>query len=158
VPPRQETHGRSEEIMGNWLVERGCRDKIFIASKVTGREGNNSGVSYIRGGARLNRGQILEAVEGSLRRLRTDYIDLYQVHSPERSSNYLGRLGYTHTQDDGIPIEETLSALDELVRAGKVRYVGLSNETAWGMMEYLRLARENNLTRIVSIQNPYNLL
>lgn len=158
VPPRQETHGGSEEIMGNWLAERGCRDKLFIASKVTGREGNNSSMSYIRGGARLSREHILEAVEGSLRRLRTDYIDLYQVHWPERATNYFGRLGYTHPQDDGIPIEETLTALDELVRAGKVRYIGLSNETAWGMMEYLRLARENNLARIVSIQNPYNLL
>ncbi len=158
VPPRRETQGSTEQIMGNWLAGRGCRDKIFVATKVTGREGNNSSMDYIRGGARLSREHIFQAIEGSLRRLRTDYVDLYQVHWPERATNYFGRLGYTHPKDDGIPIEETLSALDDLVKAGKVRTIGLSNETPWGMMEYLRLAREKNFARIVSIQNPYSLL
>ena len=159
VPPREETQGSTEEIMGNWLKERGCRDKLIVASKVTGREGNNSSMAYIRGGARLNREHIFEAVEGSLKRLKTDYIDVYQVHWPERNTNYFGRLGYEHHPDpDAIPIEETLDALDALVKDGKVRYIGLSNETPWGMMEYVRASREKDLSRIVSIQNPYSLL
>lgn len=159
VPPREETYGATETIMGNWLKARGCRDKLIIATKVTGREGNNSEMAYIRGGARLNRKHIREAIDGSLERLQTDYVDLYQVHWPERRTNFFGRLGYQHTPDPAvIPIEETLEAMDELVQEGKVRYIGLSNETPWGMMEYLRVAREKNYARIASIQNPYNLL
>jgi len=159
VPPRKETYGATETIMGNWLKERGCRDKLIIATKVTGREGNNTGMSYIRNGARLNRKHIQEAIDNSLKRLQTDYVDLYQVHWPERSTNFFGRLGYEHKPDpSAIPIEETLEALDELVKQGKVRHIGLSNETPWGLMEYVRAARENNYERIVSIQNPYNLL
>lgn len=159
VPPKEETQGLTEEYLGNWLKERGCRDKIILASKVSGREGNNSSMPYIRGGARLNREHIFQAVESSLKRLKTDYIDLYQVHWPERKSNFFGRLGYQINPDpDAIPIEETLEALNALADQGKIRYIGVSNETAWGVMEYLRAARENNYRRIVSIQNPYSLL
>lgn len=158
VPPRAETYGRSEEIMGNWFAQRGCRDKIFLATKVLGRGIHNGGIEYVRNGPRLNRQHITDAIEGSLRRLRTDYVDLYQLHWPERSTNFFGKLGYRHAEDDGIAIEETLEALAELVQQGKVRYIGISNETPWGMMEYLRLARERDLPRVVSIQNPYNLL
>lgn len=158
VPPRPETFGRSEEIMGNWIAQRGSRDKIFLATKVTGRGDHNRGMEHIRNGARLNREQIVEALEGSLRRLRTDYVDLYQVHWPERATNFFGKLGYQHGEDDGVPIAETLAALDDLVQQGKVRHIGLSNETPWGMMEYLRLSREQGLSRVVSIQNPYSLL
>ncbi|VUD68157.1 General stress protein 69 [Thalassocella blandensis] len=158
VPPRQETQGRTEQYIGNWLSARKCRDKIFLATKVAGPVARNSGMAHLRGGPRLNREHIQQAVEASLKRLQTDHIDLYQVHWPERATNFFGRLDYEHSEEDVVSIEETLQALNELVQAGKVRYIGISNETPWGMMEYLRLAREQNLERIVSIQNPYNLL
>lgn len=158
VPPSAETAGKSEEILGAWLKARGTRDKIVLATKVTGRSSRNSGMGHIRQGPRLDKANIQEAIDGSLKRLGTDYVDLYQVHWPERSTNFFGQLEYTHGGDDGIAIEETLDALDEIVKAGKVRYIGISNETPWGMMEYLRVAKEKDLARIVSIQNPYNLL
>lgn len=156
VPPRAETQGRTETYLGNWLARRGRRDDLVIASKVAG-PGN--GLSYLRGGPRLTREHIREACESSLERLQTDYIDLYQVHWPDRSTNFFGQLGYQRNPSESMtPIEETLGALNELVTEGKVRHVGLSNETPWGTMEYLRLSRENNWPRAVSIQNPYNLL
>ena len=158
VPPKPETCGRTEEYIGNWLAARGNRDKFVLATKVTGRSAANSGVGHIRGGPRLTREQILKACDDSLARLRTDYIDLYQVHWPERQANFFGKLGYEHGDDDGVAIAETLSALAELVQAGKVRHIGISNETPWGMHEYLRVAEKNSLPRIASIQNPYNLL
>ncbi len=156
VPPRAETQGLTETFLGNWLARRGRRDDLVIASKVAG-PGN--GLGYLRNGPRLTRDHIRKACEDSLRRLQTDYIDLYQVHWPDRNTNFFGKLGYVHKADEQMtPIEETLGALDELVKEGKVRHVGLSNETAWGAMEYLRLARENGWPRVASIQNPYNLL
>ncbi|HET8849665.1 MAG TPA: NADP(H)-dependent aldo-keto reductase [Marinobacter sp.] len=156
VPPRAETQGLTETYLGNWLAQRGRRDDLVIATKVAG-PGN--GLSYLRGGPRLTREHIREACETSLRRLQTDYIDLYQVHWPDRSTNFFGKLGYQRNPKETMtPIEETLEALDELVREGKVRHVGLSNETPWGTMEYLRLSREKGWPRVVSIQNPYNLL
>lgn len=158
IPPKPETQGKTEEILGNWIAARKSRNKIFLATKIAGREGRNKGLSHIRGGARLNEAHIIEAVDTSLKRLQTDYIDLFQVHWPERSTNFFGRLGYEHEDDDGISIEETLTALTALVKAGKIRHIGISNETPWGVMEYLRLAREKNLARIQSIQNPYNVL
>ncbi len=159
VPPRAETYGTTETIVGNWLKARACRDKIILATKVAGREGNNSSMSYMRGGARLNKKQIHEAIDASLTRLQTDYVDLYQVHWPERHTNFFGRLGYEYQPDpETIPIEETLEALDDLVRQGKVRHVGISNESAWGIMEYLRAGKDKQLARLASIQNPYNLL
>lgn len=156
VPPRAETQGLTETYLGNWLARRGRRDDLVIASKVAG-PGN--GLTYLRNGPRLTRDHIHHACEASLRRLQTDYIDLYQVHWPDRSTNFFGKLGYEHDPEEtATPIEETLAALDELVRAGKVRHVGLSNETPWGTMEYLRLAREKGWPRVASVQNPYNLL
>ncbi|GHD39893.1 Predicted oxidoreductase [Marinobacter persicus] len=156
VPPKAETQGLTETYLGNWLARRGRRDDLVIASKVAG-PGN--GLGYLRGGPRLTREHIREACENSLRRLQTDYLDLYQVHWPDRSANFFGKLGYQcHPDEQMTPIEETLGALHELVQEGKIRHVGLSNETPWGTMEYLRLARENNWPRVVSIQNPYNLL
>ena len=156
VPPRAETQGLTEQYLGNWLARRGRRDDLVIASKVAG-PGN--GLTYLRNGPRLTRAHIREACEASLKRLQTDYIDLYQVHWPDRSTNFFGQLGYqTNPEESFTPIEETLEALDELVREGKIRQIGLSNETPWGTMEYLRLAREKGWPRAVSIQNPYNLL
>ncbi|MFO8142028.1 MAG: NADP(H)-dependent aldo-keto reductase [Marinobacter sp.] len=156
VPPRAETQGSTERYLGNWLARRGRRDDLVIATKVAG-PGN--GLGYLRGGPRLTREHIREACESSLQRLQTDYIDLYQVHWPDRSANFFGKLGYQRNPDEVMtPIEETLGALDELVKEGKVRHVGLSNETPWGTMEYLRLARDNGWPRVASIQNPYNLL
>ncbi|XKH00220.1 NADP(H)-dependent aldo-keto reductase [Marinobacter nauticus] len=156
VPPKADTQGLTETYLGNWLVSRGQRDRLVIASKVAG-PGN--GLSYLRGGPRLTREHIRQACEDSLRRLQTDYLDLYQVHWPDRSTNFFGKLGYQRTANEQLtPIEETLGALHELVQEGKIRHIGLSNETPWGTMEYLRLARENSWPRVVSIQNPYNLL
>jgi aryl-alcohol dehydrogenase-like predicted oxidoreductase len=160
-PPRRETCGRSEEIIGNWLAARGGRDGIVLATKVTGP---SDGLDYIRGEpTRLDRRQIAEAIEGSLRRLKTDYVDLYQLHWPDRPVKAFGQLGYEHNEGEEIPPEETppeetLDALAELVRAGKARSVGLSNETPWGVMRFLALAEAGRGPRMVSIQNPYSLL
>jgi len=156
VPPMAETQGSTETIIGNWFKARGTRDKVILATKVVGR----SQMQWFRGEeARLSRKHILQAVEGSLKRLQTDYIDLYQLHWPDRATNYFGQLGYQHhADDDAIPLQETLQVLDELVKAGKIRHIGLSNETPWGMAECLRLARERGLPRVMSVQNPYSLL
>ena len=155
VPPRKETQGLTERYIGSWLASRGCRDAVVIATKVSGPGMQK----YLRGGPRLTRSHVTRAVEDSLRRLRTDYIDLYQVHWPERSTNFVGELGYVYEDDeDTAPIEETLEVLARLVEQGKVRYLGVSNETPWGVMEYLRLAGERGWPRIVSVQNPYSLL
>ncbi len=157
IPPKVETQGLTEQYIGTWLGRRPDRDKLIIATKVAGP--GQDWVGHIRGGPRLNRDHIHRALDASLKRLQTDYVDLYQVHWPERSTNYFGKLGFApEDDDDAIPIEETLTALAELVEAGKVRYVGISNETPWGVMAYLRLAEQAGLPRIVSIQNPYNLL
>ena len=155
VPPRAETQGLTEQYIGSWLTRRGCRDKVILATKATGP----SNMKYLRGGTKLNRKQLLQAVEDSLQRLNTDYIDLYQLHWPERQANYFGQLGYTvHTPEhDGVPLEESLETLEHLTAQGKIRHAGLSNETAWGVHHCLDLAGDDR-PRIVSIQNPYNLL
>lgn len=161
VPPREETYGSTETIIGNWLERTGRRQDIVLATKVMGRAQRfQYARPHLHGGeTRLDRKSIIEACEASLKRLKTDYIDLYQVHWPDRSTNFFGQLGYVHNaDDDAIEIEETLRAMDELVTSGKVRYVGVSNETAWGMMHYLNLAESADLPRIQSIQDPYNLL
>ncbi|SFR74699.1 Predicted oxidoreductase [Marinobacter daqiaonensis] len=156
VPPRAETQGLTEQYLGNWLARRGRRDDLVIASKVAG-PGN--GLTYLRNGPRLSRDHIRAACESSLKRLQTDYIDLYQVHWPDRNANFFGKLAYRHKEpEEFTPIEETLGALDELVKEGKIRHVGLSNETAWGTMKYVQLAEQKGWARPVSIQNPYNLL
>ncbi len=155
VPPKAETYGRTEECIGTWFKSRGLRDKVVLATKAVSK-GN---FDYIRGGPRLSRDHIKQAVEASLKRLQTDYIDLYQLHWPDRTTNYFGKLGYPGpVNEQDIPIEETLRACDDLVKEGKVRRIGVSNETPWGVAEYLRLSREAGLARIDSIQNPYNLL
>ena len=159
VPPREETQGRSEEIVGRWLRQRGYRDQIILATKVAGP--GRDWLSYIRGGNnRLDRRNLEAAVDASLRRLQTDVIDLYQLHWPERQTNYFGQLGYTHmpSDKDEVPLLETLDALADLVNAGKIRQIGVSNETPWGLMRYHALAETHDLPKTVSIQNPYSLL
>ena len=157
VPPGAETYGRTEEYIGTWLNKRGNRDQVILASKVAGPARD---LSYLRHGqARLDRPNIEAALDGSLKRLQTDYLDLYQLHWPDRSTNTFGKLGYQHDPaDDPVPIEETLQVLGDLVRAGKVRHIGLSNETPWGAMRFLQAAKELNLPRPVTVQNPYSLL
>jgi aryl-alcohol dehydrogenase-like predicted oxidoreductase len=159
VPPRTETCGSTERIIGSWLKRSGKRSKVVLATKVAG-PGAVLGVTHVRGGNNLlDRQNIIAAVESSLQRLQTDYIDLYQLHWPSRPTNYFGRLGYQHDAGEQVvAIEETLGALSELVRTGKVRHVGLSNETPWGMHRFLQLADTAGLARIASIQNPYSLL
>ena len=157
VPPRPETYAATERILGNWFRRNGDRDQWVLASKVAG-PGN--GISHIRDGQlRHNRQHIVAALDASLARLGTDRIDLYQLHWPERSTNFFGKLGYQHQAHELFtPLEETLEALDEQVRAGKIRHIGLSNETPWGLMKCLQWAEARGLPRTVSIQNPYNLL
>ncbi len=157
VPPTAKSFGRTETIIGQWFQARpGLRQQIVLASKVTGR---SEGMPWIRGNPRLSRAHIEEAVNGSLSRLKTDYLDVYQLHWPDRQTNYFGKLGYQAVDDsDSVPLLETLEALADLVKAGKVRHIGLSNETPWGAMKLLQLAETHGLPRAVSIQNPYNLL
>jgi len=157
IPPAQETHGRTETIIGNWLKKRPLRKRLIIASKIVPAAAH---VSYVRGGNnRLDKKNIDSAVHASLQRLQTDYIDLYQIHWPERDTNFFAKLNYYHApQKDGVPIEETLAALGALVTSGKIRHIGISNETPWGVAAYLRHAERLSLPPIVSIQNPYNLL
>lgn len=157
IPTCARTQGLTEQYIGTWLASsRVPRDRVVVATKVTGP---TESMDYLRGGPRLNAKHINQAVDDSLRRLQTDYIDLYQVHWPERNTNYFGQLGYPcEDNQDAIPIEETYEALGGLVESGKVRTIGISNETPWGVSEYLRLSQEASGPRIVSIQNPYNLL
>lgn len=155
VPPKAETQGLTEHYFGSWLADYPNREKLIIATKVSGPGMQ----SYIRGGPQLTAKHIKQALEDSLKRMGSDYIDLYQVHWPARSTNFFGELGYEHKDDDSAtPIEQTLEALNDLVQAGKVRYIGISNETPWGTMAYLKLAQQHGWPRIVSIQNPYSLL
>jgi aryl-alcohol dehydrogenase-like predicted oxidoreductase len=157
VPPKGETYGRTEEYIGTWLHKNGNRDRVILASKVVGPARD---LTYLRNGrARLDRANIEAALDGSLKRLHTDYLDLYQLHWPDRRTNTFGKLGYQHDPaDKPIPIEETLQVLGDLVSAGKVRHIGLSNETPWGAMRFLQAAKELSLPRAVSVQNPYSLL
>lgn len=161
APVSPETQGRSEEILGRWIAARGVRDRVIVATKVTG-PGNIAGdLTHIRGaGRRLDRTNIFAAVEASLRRLATDYIDLYQTHWSERLNTTIGRTRFSHIPDAPtlVPIEETLAALGALVEAGKVRHLGVANESPWGVMRYLAAAEAHGLPRIVTIQNSYSLL
>jgi aryl-alcohol dehydrogenase-like predicted oxidoreductase len=148
--------GFSEVIIGNWLKKTGLRDKIILATKMIGPSRN---ITWIRNGATdLNETHIRTAVEGSLKRLQTDYIDLYQLHWPSRNVPIFGQSVFNpQAERPSVPIEETLVALDKLVREGKIRHIGVSNESAWGVCEYIKQSETNGLPRIVSIQNTYNL-
>ena len=156
VPCTEETFGKTETIIGNWFKERNNREKIILASKISG-----PGLSWIRGGGlQYTKKNISAALEGSLNRLQTDYIDLYQLHWPERDTNYFGKLGYKHQdkEKEWNSIESILNVLKQFVDQGKIRYIGLSNESAWGLSKFLELSKLQNLPRVVSVQNPYNLL
>jgi aryl-alcohol dehydrogenase-like predicted oxidoreductase len=157
VPPRKETYGRTEEIIGNWFKACGKRNKVVLATKVAGPDQR---FSYVRDGKpRLDRTHILAAIDASLKRLQTDYIDLYQLHWAERDTNAFGKLGYAPSHDnDGTPLEETLDVLADVVKSGKARQVGVSNESAWGTMRYLALAEAGRGPRMASVQNAYSLL
>jgi aryl-alcohol dehydrogenase-like predicted oxidoreductase len=158
IPPRAETYGHTETIIGRWLKLRGKRDEVVVASKIAGP--GPGWIDHIRDGHSVfNRHHIETALNASLKRLQTDYIDLYQLHWPERNTNYFGRLGYEYSEPNIFtPIEETLGVLKEQIEAGKIRTIGLSNETAWGTMKFLQVAERLGLPRVVSVQNPYNLL
>jgi len=159
VPPRGETQGRTEEYIGSWLTARGKRDDVVIATKVAGPTFRN-GISHLRGGlSRPDKRNISLAIDSSLARLRTDYVDLYQVHWPDRRTPLFGQTDYVHEDSpEDVPIEETLGALGDLVKAGKVRAIGLSNETPWGVMRFLHLAETLGLPRVASVQNAYSLV
>jgi aryl-alcohol dehydrogenase-like predicted oxidoreductase len=165
IPVKAETYGRTEEIIGTWFQKTGKREDIILATKIAGP---NPQMKHIRPhlysgdeklGPKLDRQSVIEACDASLKRLQTDYIDLYQIHWPARRTNFFGFLRYTPPSvDTSTPLEETLSAMKELVKAGKIRAIGLSNETPWGMMESIALADKIGVPRIASVQNPYSLL
>lgn len=159
IPPKAETYGRTEEIIGAWLSQRGRRDDLVIASKIAGAGAD--WIPHIREGkTRFNAENITQALDASLKRLQTDYLDLYQLHWPERQTNYFGKLGYQQADNEQAftPIRQTLEALENQVKAGKIRYIGLSNETPWGMMQFLNIAKDYDLPKIVTVQNPYSLI
>ncbi|MFM0644520.1 NADP(H)-dependent aldo-keto reductase [Paraburkholderia bryophila] len=161
VPPRAETQGSTERFIGTWLAQhRSARGKIVLATKIAGPARQPHNPRHIRGaGNQFDRPNLTEALNDSLKRLQTDYVDLYQLHWPDRSTMTFGRPAYPWVDDEyTVPIEETLSVLAEFVKAGKVRHIGVSNETPWGVAQFLRAAEKLGLPRIVSIQNPYSLL
>ena len=156
VPSTEKTFGKTEIIIGNWFKERNNRKKVILATKVSG-----PGLSWIRGGGlQYTKENISSALLGSLERLQTDYIDLYQLHWPERNTNYFGKLGYKHKTEEREwnDFESILRTLKQFVDEGKIRYIGLSNESAWGLSKFLELSESQNLPRVMSVQNPYNLL
>lgn len=158
VPPVAETCHRTETIIGNWFVARKNRDKVILASKAAGPGPH---ITHIRHGTvRLNREHLTQALEGSLKRLKTDYLDLYQLHWPDRPVPLFGTRDYSEPEGEveTVPIEETLEVLEEIRKSGKVRYFGLSNETPWGTMKFIRVAEEKGYPRVLTIQNSYNLL
>ena len=160
VMPRKETYGETEKIIGNWFKKRGNRDKIILASKIASK---SEGLDWIREGKAnlgFNKKNMNTAIDNSLKRLQTDYIDLYQLHWPERKVPLFGKLDFEYDPHDSdwTMIEEVLGNLNELIKLGKIRYIGLSNETPWGVMKFLQISKEKNLPRVVSIQNVYSLV
>ncbi len=156
VPPTSESYGKTEIMIGNWFEKRKNRNKIILASKVAG-----PGCDWIRGGGNnFNEKKIGEAIDGSLKRLKTDYIDLYQLHWPERSTNFFGRRDYSINDNEGDwhNFESILEALKKFIKSGKIRYIGMSNETPYGLSSYIELSKNKNLPRMMSVQNPYNLV
>jgi len=156
VPPKPETQGLTETYIGTWLNQRGRRDDVILATKIAGP---GDWLNHIRGGSRLNTSHINQAIETSLKRLQTDYVDLYQLHWPDRHTNFFGQLGYeVNENEQQTPLRESIAAMDALIKQGKIRHWGLSNETPWGAMKALSICEQEGFTKPVSIQNPYNLL
>ena len=156
IPPKEKTYGKTEEIIGNWFKIKKNRDKIILASKIAG-----PGLKWIRGGGeQYSAESIDEALNNSLRRLKTDYIDLYQLHWPERNTNYFGDLDYEHNINEKKwnSFDSILKTLKKFIDQGKIRYIGISNETPWGFSKFLQISDENKLPRVMSVQNPYNLV
>ena len=155
VPPKEKTFGHTEIIIGNWFKKTKKRNDVILATKVAGPSRQ-----YLRGGGnQYDKKNITEALNGSLKRLQTDYVDLYQLHWPERNTNMFGRLGYEHKDnEEWNKFEDVLENLKKFIDEGKVRYIGLSNETAWGAKKFLEISKDNKLPRMMSIQNPYSLL
>ena len=156
VPPTSESFGKTEVMIGNWFEKRKNRDKIILASKVAG-----PGCDWIRGGGNdFDEKKIGEAIDGSLKRLKTDYIDLYQLHWPERSTNFFGRRDYLFNNKEGNwnSFESILEALEKFIKSGKIRHIGMSNETPYGLSRYLEISKNKGAPRMMSVQNPYNLV
>ncbi len=156
IPPKEKTYGKTEEIIGNWFDARKNRKKIILATKIAG-----PGLKWIRGGgAQYSAKSIEDATNDSLKRLKTDYIDLYQLHWPERNTNFFGDLDYEHNENEKgwNQFLEILKVLKKLIDKGKIRYIGLSNETPWGFTKFLQIASNEKLPRVVSVQNPYSLI
>jgi aryl-alcohol dehydrogenase-like predicted oxidoreductase len=156
VPANATTQGETERIMGNWFQKTGNRSKVVLATKVAGP---GSYTAHIRDNMSFDKRNITEALDNSLKRLKTDYIDLYQLHWPERMTNFFGQRGYVHNPKDTWTdnFEEALEVLDDLIKAGKIRHIGISNESPWGLMRYLELSKKG-LPKAITIQNPYSLL
>ena len=156
VPPTSDSYGKTEVMIGNWFEKRKNRDKIILASKVAG-----PGCDWIRGGGNnFDEKKIGEAIDGSLKRLKTDYIDLYQLHWPERSTNFFGRRDYSYNNKEGEwnSFENILDALGKFIKSGKIRYIGMSNETPYGLSRYLEISKNKGAPRMMSVQNPYSLV
>ena len=159
VPPNSKTQGLTEKYIGSWLKKRNNRDDVIIASKVTGPAPD---FSYIRNSLKIDKKNIEKAIAENLKRLNTDYIDLYQIHWPQRQTNYFGQLNYKYSKENTNEIidnlNESYEALNNLVESGKIRSIGLSNDTSWGAMKFLEISKEKSFSKIVTIQNPYSLL
>ena len=160
VMPRKETYGKTEEIIGNWFQHKKNRKDIILASKIASK---SEGLEWIRKGSKylgFDKTNFNDAIDQSLKRLKTDYIDLYQLHWPERKVPKFGVLDFDYdpSDQDWTPIEQVLDNLKDLINSGKIRYVGLSNETPWGVMKFLEISKERNLPRMMSIQNVYSLV
>ena len=156
VPPTSDSYGKTEVMIGNWFEKRKNRDKIILASKVAG-----PGCNWIRGGGNnFDEKKIKEAIDGSLKRLKTDYIDLYQLHWPERSTNYFGSRDFLYNNKEGNwnSFESILEALEKFIKSGKIRHIGMSNETPYGLSRYLEISKNKGAPRMMSVQNPYNLV
>ena len=156
VPPTPDSYGKTEIMIGNWIEKRKNRNKMILATKVAG-----PGCDWIRGGGNnFSEKKIGEAIDDSLRRLKTDYIDLYQLHWPERSTNCFGRREFSvnKNEKDWNDFESILKALEKFIKNGKIRYIGMSNETPYGLSKYLELSKNKKLPRMMSVQNPYSLV